>query len=239
MLTKKWIPVAKRANLVGKEMNKPDGPLVAELGGVWVTAGILAGIIYYIALNTFLLNQSSINLFIFATLCTILIIALIGFIDDILGWKIGLSQLQKPLLTIPAALSMMVINAGYSYMSIPLFGDINFGILYPLLLVPIGIVGAANGFNMLAGYNGLEGGMGFVIISALSIVAYVKGESWVAMIGFVTAAALIAFLIFNWFPAKIFPGNEFTYMLGAIMVCMAILGNMEKLAIVLFYTLLY
>ncbi|MCX7698323.1 MAG: glycosyl transferase family 4, partial [Candidatus Goldbacteria bacterium] len=43
-----------------------------------------------------------------------------------------------------------------------------------------------------------------------------------------------AFLVFNWYPAKIFPGNAFTYLVGAFIAVLAIFGNVEKLALVLF-----
>jgi len=233
-MTKRWIPVAKRIGLVGRDMNKPDKPPVAEMGGIALVSGILAGLLYYIGLNTFYLGQNVFNLYLLATLTTVLIITFIGLIDDMLGWKIGLSQWQKPLLTIPAALPMMVVNAGHSAISLPIFGTVNLGILYPLIFIPIGVIGASNGFNMLAGYNGLEAGMGIVILLAMSLLTYFTGASWVAMIGFVTVAALVAFMYFNWYPTKIFPGNAFTYMIGAIIACMAILGNVEKFAIVAF-----
>jgi UDP-N-acetylglucosamine--dolichyl-phosphate N-acetylglucosaminephosphotransferase len=232
--TMKWIPVAKKVGLVGKDANKYAKPEVAEMGGVAVLAGILGGALFYIGLNTFVLNQTEFNLALFATLSTVMIIAFVGIIDDFLGWKVGLSQLQKPLLTIPAALPMMVINAGHSSISLPFIGDVNLGILYPLLFVPIGIIGASNGFNMLAGYNGLEAGMGLIIISGISLVAYTTGSGYVAMLGAIAAAALAAFLVFNWYPAKIFPGNTLTYMIGAIIACLAILANVEKLALVAF-----
>jgi UDP-N-acetylglucosamine--dolichyl-phosphate N-acetylglucosaminephosphotransferase len=232
--TRKWIPIAKKVGLVGKDANKPTKPEVSDMGGVAVLAGILGGALFYIGLNTFVLNQVDFNLTLFATISTIMIIAFIGIIDDLLGWKIGLSQLQKPLLTIPAALPMMVINAGHSAISLPIFGDVNLGVLYPLLFVPIGIIGASNGFNMLAGYNGLEAGMGIVIISAISLVAYFTGSGHVAMMGVIVVAALLAFLFFNWYPAKVFPGNTFTYMIGAIIGSLAILANVEKLALILF-----
>ncbi|MEM0285662.1 MAG: hypothetical protein QXW34_00785 [Candidatus Methanomethyliaceae archaeon] len=230
----KWIPIAHKLELVGIDMNKPTKPKVAEIGGIPLLGGILGGFLSYVGINTFILGQISINLALFATISTILIIAFIGFVDDLLGWKMGLKQWQKPLLTIPAALPMMVTNLGKTTISLPFFGNVELGLLYPFLIVPIGIVGASNGFNMLAGYNGLEAGMGIVIISAMSIVAYHTGSSWVAMIGVITVASLIAFLYFNWYPAKIFPGNAFTYMIGSIMACMAILGNFEKLALILF-----
>jgi UDP-N-acetylglucosamine--dolichyl-phosphate N-acetylglucosaminephosphotransferase len=234
ILTKRWIPVAHRAGLVGHDMNKPNRPKVAEMGGIPLLGGVLGGILSYVGINTFILGQSTINLALFAATSTVLIIAFIGVVDDLLGWKIGLKQWQKPLLTVPAAIPMMVANLGRSVVSLPVFGDVNLGLLYPFLAVPVGIVGASNGFNMLAGYNGLEAGMGIVIISAMTFVAYYTGSSWVAMVGAVAVASILAFLYFNWYPAKIFPGNAFTYMVGTIMACMAILGNMEKLALVLF-----
>lgn len=232
--TRGWIPVAKKVGLVGRDINKPSKPEVANMGGVAVIAGTLGGALFYIGLNTFMLSQPEFNLILFATISTIMIIAFIGLIDDLLGWKIGLSQLQKPLLTIPAALPMMVINAYQSSISLPIIGDINLGLLYPLLFVPIGVIGASNGFNMLAGYNGLEAGMGIVIVSAISLVAYFTGSGHVAMMGAIVVAALLAFLFFNWYPAKVFPGNAFTYMVGAIIGSLAILANVEKLALVLF-----
>lgn len=233
-LTLKWIPAAKKSGFVGKDINKPNHPVVAEMGGIGVMGGIIGGLMTYIGLNTFVFNSPAYTPELFATMSTVLIITFIGIVDDLLGWKVGLSQLQKPLLTIPAALPMMIINAGQSSVSIPLLGDVNLGILYPLLLVPVGIVGASNGYNMLAGYNGLEAGMGIIILTAMGTVAYFTGSPYVAVIAMITVAALMAFFIFNWYPARIFPGNAFTYMIGAIIACVAILGNMEKLALIAF-----
>jgi len=45
------------------------------------------------------------------------------------------------------------------YRALKTTGAVDWGIFYPLAIIPIGIVGAANAYNMLAGYNGLEAGM--------------------------------------------------------------------------------
>jgi UDP-N-acetylglucosamine--dolichyl-phosphate N-acetylglucosaminephosphotransferase len=215
-------------------MNKPLKPEVAEMGGVAVLAGIVGGLLFYVGLNTFVFDNAAFNLYLFGAMTTVLLIAIIGFIDDLLGWKIGIKQWQKPLLTLPAALPMMVINAGTSSVSLPFIGTVDFGIMYPLFLIPIGIVGASNGFNMLAGYNGLEAGMGILIISGIGTISYIKGNSPVALMSSIAVAALVAFLFFNWNPAKIFPGNGFTYMIGSYIACIAILANAEKFAIIAF-----
>jgi UDP-N-acetylglucosamine--dolichyl-phosphate N-acetylglucosaminephosphotransferase len=233
-LTLKWIKVAKRSNIMGKDLNKIGQPLVPEMGGIPLMGGVLSGMLYYVALNTFVLNQQTYNIYVLGALATALIMFVIGLIDDMLGWKIGLSKLQKPLLTIPAAVPMMVINAGHSTIALPFLGAVDLGLFYPLLLVPIGIVGASNAFNMLAGYNGLECGMGIIITAAISAVCYITGSSWVAVMGGIMISVLVAFLIFNWYPAKIFPGNAFTYLVGAMIAVLAIFGNVEKLALILF-----
>ncbi|MCX8182323.1 MAG: hypothetical protein N3D12_04325 [Candidatus Methanomethyliaceae archaeon] len=233
-LTLKWIGVAKKVNIVGKDLNKLGNPLVPEMGGIPLMGGIVGGTLYYVALNTFLLNQPFYNIYILGGMTTALIIFIIGLMDDLLGWKIGLSKLQKPLLTLPAALPMMVINAGHSVIELPFVGTVDLGTFYPILLVPVGIVGATNAFNMLAGYNGLECGMGVIITATISIVCYVKGSSWVAVLGGIIVASLVAFLVFNWHPAKIFPGNAFTYLVGAFIAVLVIFGNVEKLALILF-----
>ena len=46
--------------------------------------------------------------------------------------------------------------------------------------------------------------------------------------------ALVAFLYFNWYPAKVFPGDTMTYPVGALIACVAILGGAQKLAVMLF-----
>jgi UDP-N-acetylglucosamine--dolichyl-phosphate N-acetylglucosaminephosphotransferase len=229
-----WIRAAPHAGLIGKDMNKYDKPEVAEIGGLPTVAGFVAGVLVYIGLSTFYFRQNGFLIFILASLLTILSITVVGIVDDILRWKIGLKQWQKPILTLPAALPIMAVNAGQSSMSLPLVGPIDFGLLYPLLIIPLGVMGAANGFNMLAGYNGLEAGLGVIILSALGLISWMTGVTWLTMLSFSMVFALLAFLKYNWFPAKVFPGDTMTYAVGALIACVAIFGNMERIALIMF-----
>jgi UDP-N-acetylglucosamine--dolichyl-phosphate N-acetylglucosaminephosphotransferase len=128
----------------------------------------------------------------------------------------------------------MVINAGDSTVSIPLIGEIAFGWIYTLFLIPLGIAGASTTFNFLAGFNGLEAGQGILILSALSIVAYSTGITWLALMGLCMVFSLLAFWIYNKFPARVFPGDVITYPVGGMIALMAILGNMEVIAVFFF-----
>jgi len=232
--TDKWIKSTKKAKLLGKDLNKYKRPPVSESGGIAVALAVCFSLLIYISLKTFYLKTTTHLVEAFAVSAIVLLGGFLGFTDDILGWKRGLTQLQKVLLTIPIALPLMVINAGRSVMDIPIFGRVDFGLIYPLLLVPVGVVGAANGFNMLGGYNGLEAGMGFIIFTVFGVTGFVVGKYWISLIAFIVSASLLAFLCFNWCPAKVFPGNSFTYSVGSLIAAVAILGDMEKLAVWLF-----
>lgn len=53
-------------------------------------------------------------------------------------------------------------------MKLPFVGTVDFWIFYPLVLVPLGVTGAA---NMLAGFNGLEVGLEVIAMGSLAVVA--------------------------------------------------------------------
>ena len=235
-LTKKWIKSAQAANLHGKDMNKPDKPLVPRSGGLIVAIVVCFSLLIYVFLKTFsMLGTPQTHVVeAFAISSTILLAGFIGFIDDILGWKTGLGQLQKIFLTIPIALPLTVLNVNNTIMVIPFLGAVELGNLYPLLIVPLGIIGATNGFNLLAGYNGLETSMGLVIFATFGLTSILVGQLWIALICMIVYASLLGFLAFNWYPAKVFPGNSFSYAIGALIGTLAILGNMERIAVWLF-----
>lgn len=234
ILLPKWIAAAKTRKLTGADMNKYNKKQVAEAGGIAVVLAIVFGLCALIFIKSFILKTDANLIYILGIIATILLAGFLGFVDNILGWKKGISQLQKFLLTIPIALPLVVINVNHSTMNLPFVGLIELGYLYPLLIVPIGIVGATNGFNLVAGYNGLEAGLGAIILGALGAVAYANGAAWLALTCFIAVAALIGFLCFNVCPSKVFPGDSLTYPIGALIACVAILGNMEKIAAFMF-----
>lgn len=229
-----WIRRVKTRGFVGKDMHKIEKKEVAEMGGIVVVFSMIAAILVYVALETFYYSNNDSVPFLLAAVASILIAAIIGMVDDMLGWKIGLRQREKVILTFLIPVPLMVVNAGISSMSIPFLGGIDIGLIYPLIIVPIAIIGAANGFNMLAGYNGLEAGMGIIILSVLGFISLKVGETAAVIIALSSISALIAFLLFNRYPSKVFPGDTLTYPVGATIAIVAILGNIEKFAAIIF-----
>jgi len=235
-LTPWLIRYLRRIGLTVKDQNKKNKPLVPISGGMAVMAGLFMGIMIYLFFQTFYFKYYQPIIYLFAGLTTIIMITFVGFIDDLLikskEASSGLKQWQKPLLTLTAAIPLMVVNAGVTTMWIPIIGRIDLGLIYPLILIPIGVIGAANMVNMLAGINGLETGMGIIYTGMLGLYAYINGSEAAALIALLIFASLIAFYIFNRYPAKILPGDSLTYLLGAVIAVIAILGNIEKAAII-------
>jgi len=231
-----WIDKCKRVGLVWDDLNKfghPGG--VASSGGVVVVFSFVIGVLSYVALKTFLFSGSNYALEIFSLLGVILMISVVGLVDDLFGWKDGgLSARIRIFLVLLASIPLIVINAGVNIINLPFFGSIDFGIIYPLVIIPLGIVGATTTYNFLAGYNGLEAGQGILILSFISFVAYATGSPWLAVVGICMVGSLVAFFLFNKFPAKVFPGDILTYSIGALVAGMAILGNFEKIALIVF-----
>ena len=228
-----WIKAAHQHGLVGKDMNKPGEVMVAEAGGVWAVVGAAMGLLLLEALHTYLEGPKWSEQ-VFALTSLLLLSAVIGFTDDVLGWKKGLPKWQRVVFMMPAALPLVVIKAGRSTLSIPFIGTVDLGLAYPLLAVPIGVTGAANAFNMLAGFNGLEAGMGLLLMLFTAAYAWMRNIPLVPEAAIVMAGALLAFLRYNWYPARAFPGNAFTYAVGAYYAALVILGNMEKYGLALF-----
>jgi UDP-N-acetylglucosamine--dolichyl-phosphate N-acetylglucosaminephosphotransferase len=230
---------------LGINMNRFDKAKIAELGGAVVFFGFALGAFSGIFIATYLnLFKLDLGIF-FAGLCTIAIIAFIGFIDDIIGWKKGIRQWQHALFPIIAALPLMAMRITNPPISLPFIGllpnefflpfgiVISFGMLYSLFAVPIGVTGASNATNMLAGLNGLEAGLALLIISTLAIISIANGKVEATIFAMSMIGALIAFLLFNWYPAKILGGDGLTLMAGASIAVISILGDMEKIGIAL------
>ncbi|WP_042667503.1 glycosyl transferase family 4 [Desulfurococcus amylolyticus] len=228
-----WVRTGLRLGFKGRDMNKPGEHYAVEAGGIWVLLGAVFGILSFMALSIYVQGDSGIITYL-AVSQVLLLAGLLGLMDDLLGWKKGLSQVKRVILTIPIAFPLMVVKAGYSTIELPLIGVLDLGLLYPLVVIPVGVMGASNAFNMIAGYNGLEASQALVI-SLVSLLFALKKGIWVVVpLLLVMIASIIVFLRYNWYPAKVFPGNTFTYGFGAFYASVVIYGNFEKFGLIIF-----
>jgi UDP-N-acetylglucosamine--dolichyl-phosphate N-acetylglucosaminephosphotransferase len=237
----------KGIGVVGYDIMKKDKVPVADMGGPGVITGFLMGVFYFIAIEIFIPPRLTGLVYILAILTTVLIITLIGVFDTLTALakeregsgefeqfkKVGIPRWLYFFIPLPAAVPLMAVNAGVSTMVLPFLGRIDTGLLYPLILIPIAVLACSNATNFLAGFNGLEAGVGFVLHLSIGLYAYRTGQFNAAMIAICFAFALLAFLRYNWYPAKVFPG-DLNYTIGAVYAGVTVVGNMEKFAILCF-----
>jgi len=206
----KIIRKMKEADIVGKDIHKSWKPVVAEMGGFGILFGFTLGMFSGVYMHEILAFPLVI------VLVVILLVGMIGILDDLLA----LSSRDKFLLLFIAGLPL--IWAAPS----------NVGLLY-LITIPIALSIGSNLTNMLAGLNGIESGLGVISMTSLTIACIILGKYDVTIISMSMLGALIAFLYYNRYPAKIFPGDTGTLIIGAAVVCIAFIGRVKLIALII------
>ncbi|MBQ9730987.1 MAG: phospho-N-acetylmuramoyl-pentapeptide-transferase [Bacilli bacterium] len=194
---------------------KKDG--TPTMGGIAI---VLSSVIISFLFN---INNLKDSHFI-ALLFVYLVYFIIGFIDDYLKIKFnnyeGLKGKYRLLFEAIAVfmvipLISIYINK-YTYIEINLFKfilPIGFGLLVLIILL---VVGISNSVNLSDGLDGLASGMMMSAILPFIVVSINKQQLGIAIILISTLGSLVAFLIFNMHPAKIFMGDCGSLALGAL-----------------------
>ncbi len=246
------ISYMKRAGITATDHNKKGNPTVAGSGGIAVALGFSVGLFTYIfgsrfpsPTDPFYIPVAKIAI-LFAVILSVVLISIVGFLDDInvkkeavkttdmMDTREGLKQWQKPVLTFIGAVPLVAINAGIKTVSIPFIGLVNFGLFYPLLILPLAIVFAANAFNLLGGFDGIATGTGLIASLGLLIYSIAFGNYTGVLISSVLFSSLLVMFAFNVYPSKIIPGDSYTYLVGAALASDMIVGGMEGFGIIIF-----
>lgn len=198
--------------LVGKDLNKPHGPLVPEMGGVGVILGFYVGVGI---LAAFAVPDSS-SLF-FAALSACLGAGVVGLMDDMFRLR------KRSKAVLPFILALPLGAVVYAAKNTVLLG-LDIGILMALV-VPLGVTSASNAANMLEGFNGLGAGLGVIMTASLIVLSFLTGAQGGLFLLFPLLGALLAFLCFNRYPARVFPGDSMTLFTGATIACAAIISS--------------
>ncbi len=178
---------------------------IPSLGGLGIFAGFIMTMLVTIPFKG---NQTSFQYIVAACL----VVFFVGIKDDILI----ITPLKKFLGQFLAAgilvfkgdiiLSNMHGILGIYELSIPL--------AYCLTIFTIVVI--TNAFNLIDGVDGLAGSLGSLICMALGVYFTINGNIEYGCLAFSLMGALLAFLIFNFSPAKIFMGDTGSLILGII-----------------------
>ncbi len=206
--------------LVDRDLHKPDRPEVAKLGGL----GILAGFLSAITVSGFLRIDPTIGI---SILLSAVLGGLLGLIDDL--FRLGKFTLIAGSALV--GLPLCAFRTGEPVIYSTPWGPIDLGWKF-WALVPLGFTFLMNAVNIYAGFNGIEAGTSLVTSASLAISAAIYGSRSTAVALAGLAGALVAFLYWNWYPARVFPGNVGTYTVGAILAASAVTGTIKMAALI-------
>lgn len=177
-----------------------------------------------------------------------LILVLVGLWDD----KQDLPALTKLAGQVLAALVVVSSGVGIAFITNPFGGVIrldSWRIVFEILGTSHSILVAADLFalfwivwviNMVNFSSGVDGQMPGIVLVALLVLFIASlrfgndpGQLVVQKLALVGAGATLGFLVFNFFPAKIFPGDSGSYFLGYLVAVVAILSGAKVGAAIL------
>ncbi|MCK4223716.1 MAG: sugar transferase [candidate division Zixibacteria bacterium] len=184
------------------KLHKRPTPL---LGGVVVYLGFIVSFSLGIFLSHIRWDGTLLGIFLGS-----LLLVLLGLWDD----KKGLSPSHKLFGHISAALLFIFFSQ-----RVILFTN---SFLDALILL-LWIVGLINALNFLDNMDGLCGGITFIHCIAFFVIGALTGQMVVVLISLSLAGAVLAFLKYNFRPAKIFLGDAGSMLNGFLLACMGVL----------------
>jgi len=175
-----------------------------SLGGIGIFAGVIFSIILWTPFGHFDDLQY--------ILCAFIIIFLIGAKDDILPMSPN-----KKLVGEVLAATILVFKSNVILTSLSgIFGIYEIPYIISVLLSIFTILVIINAFNLIDGINGLSGSIGTLISIVLGFWFFLAKQPELAIVAFSLAGALIAFLKYNFTPARIFMGDTGSLLVGII-----------------------
>jgi UDP-GlcNAc:undecaprenyl-phosphate GlcNAc-1-phosphate transferase len=203
------IPVIIRVAAMKKLFDIPDERKVHQtpipaLGGL----GIFAGFAFTALLIAKFQEGKDLQYF----LASAVVIFYLGLKDDI----IVISPIKKFIGQVLAAFIIIYygnlqITSMHGFLGIHTLPD-TFSLLFTYLTVIVII----NSFNLIDGIDGLAGSLGLLSTSVFGIYFVSIGHTADAVFAFSLAGALLAFLIFNFQPARIFMGDTGSLLIGLV-----------------------
>ena len=193
----------KAAGIIGRDIHKTGQPEIPEMGGLALILAVGIAGAFIPDLPEWLLP-------------VFLLFGVVGIIDDLTS----LRQLHKVVLSLLVSAPLLSMEITPT-VSLPGF-TLNLGVLYPIFAL-LFVTGSANLVNMLAGFNGLEAGTSGIALLFLALLTDGPART-LALTG---SGAALAFLLWNRYPAKVFPGDTGTLSLGALIGLVAIVGKVE------------
>lgn len=166
---------------------------------------------------------------------------IIGFIDDFKKLVLKNTKGLKPSLKMLGLLIISVIYVLYlqkginlgtetyipilkEYINIPIYAYIPFAILV--------LLATTNAINLTDGIDGLSPSVCTIIITCLTVIATIYGVKEIIIFGAIVIGAVLAFLMFNIYPARVFMGDTGSLFLGGVISGIALYLKMPIILLI-------
>ena len=222
------------------------GASILQIGPSWHNnksgTPIMGGLMFiFAAIIMLLANIGSMEDYsVFYVLVLSLCFGVIGFLDDFTKVKfkrnLGLTSLQKAMLQM--AVSALFLYAMYksgsinTHLYIPFF-NVSFA-LHPIVYIFFAMfvmVGCVNSVNLTDGVDGLSSSVTLPVMLFFTAAAIGTGHMELALLPASLFGGLIAYLCYNWHPAKVFMGDTGSLFLGGVVCAMAFALDMPLVLI--------
>ena len=222
------------------------GQSIREVGPTWHNskAGtpMMGGLMFIFAsilvllLSAFVMKDYSVFYVLILALC----FGFIGFLDDFTKLKykrnLGLTSIQKALLQM--AVSALFLYAMYRSGSIQTalyipFVNVSFQ-LHPIAYIFFAMfvmVGGVNAVNLTDGVDGLCGSVTVPVMVFFTVAAVAMGKTDLALLPASLVGGLVAYLFYNWHPAKVFMGDTGSLFLGGVVCALAFALDMPLILV--------
>jgi len=210
--TPSFIKVAEMKHLFDdpNESRKLHKKSIPSMGGIMIFAGTV--------FSFFICFPSEDIGYIKYLIPSVLVMFFMGIKDDIIGTaavkKLIGHLMVAFIMTLMAEIKITSLYGIFEIREIPEWASVALSIFTYVVII--------NAFNIIDGVDGLAGGVACIASIAFGI-WFLLAESTVdAIIAFSLAGALLGFLRFNFYPAKIFMGDSGSLTVGLIICVLAI-----------------
>ncbi len=212
MILPSVIHVARQKNLFDDHSlsRKEHGYGIPRLGGVAFCLSII--------LTSLLVAKNGSGLPMYDLYAATIVLFVMGVKDDLTGvhfhTKLTVQAVVATIITVPGDIRITNLHGIFNLYQLSYVQSIFVSVLVIMFII--------NSFNLIDGIDGLAGTLGVIACCTFGCCFILTNQTALAALAFSTAGALVAFLAYNYSPAKIFMGDAGSLFLGMLCAVFAI-----------------
>ncbi|MBN9655922.1 undecaprenyl/decaprenyl-phosphate alpha-N-acetylglucosaminyl 1-phosphate transferase [Halobacillus litoralis] len=183
--------------------------IMPRLGGLAIYISFALGILFFFPESNYT----------WPVLIGATVIIITGVLDD-------LTELSAKLKLFGQLLAAVIVVMGgvqVDFINLPFGGQLDLGYL-SIPITILWIIAITNAINLIDGLDGLAAGVSAIALLTISGMAITMGNVFVVFAGLMMLGSTLGFLVYNFYPAKIFMGDTGALFLGFMISVLALLG---------------